>query len=67
MTEVHGDVVRMLRRQAGMTQERLAAASALAVQTINRIERGRIKVSHPLTIKAIAEALDVQASMLVRR
>jgi transcriptional regulator with XRE-family HTH domain len=64
---VHGPTVRALREKAGVSQERLAARAGLAMQTISRIETGKVKVSHPLTIKAIAEALDVHESIIVRK
>jgi transcriptional regulator with XRE-family HTH domain len=64
---VHGATVRALREKAGTSQERLAAKAGLATQTISRIETGRVKLAHPLTIKAIAEALDVDPSIITRR
>lgn len=64
---VHGDTVRALREKLGVSQERLAARAGLAMQTISRIETGKVKVSHPLTIKAIADALDVDPYVLVRK
>lgn len=64
---VHGATMRALREKAGVSQERLAARAKLAVQTINRIENGKVKISHPLTIKAIADALDVDASIIIRK
>ena len=63
---VHGPTVRALREKLGVSQERLAARAGLAMQTISRIETGRSKVSHPLTIKAIADALDIDVSILIR-
>ena len=64
---VHGPTVRALRENLGVSQERLAARAGLAMQTISRIELGRVKVSHPLTIKAIADALDVNPDVIVRK
>ena len=64
---VHGPTVRALREKLGVSQERLAARAGLAMQTISRIETGKVKVSHPLTIKAIADALDVDPYVLVRK
>jgi transcriptional regulator with XRE-family HTH domain len=64
---VHGPTVRALREKLGVSQERLAARAGLAMQTISRIETGKVKVSHPLTIKAIADALDVNPYVLVRK
>ena len=66
MAEVHGPTVRALREKAGVSQERLAARAGLTMQTISRIERGKVKISHPLTIKAIADALDIDVSILIR-
>ena len=64
---VHGPTVCALRENLGVSQERLAARAGLAMQTISRIELGRVKVSHPLTIKAIADALDVNPDVIVRK
>ena len=64
---VHGPTVRALREKLGVSQERLAARAGLAMQTISRIETGKVKVSHPLTIKAIADALDVNPYIIVRK
>jgi transcriptional regulator with XRE-family HTH domain len=64
---VHGPTVRALRENLGVSQGRLAARAGLAMQTISRIETGKVKVSHPLTIKAIADALDVNPYVLVRK
>ena len=64
---VHGPTVRALREKLGVSQERLAARAGLAMQTISRIETGKVKVSHPLTIKALADALDVNPYVLVRK
>ena len=64
---VHGPTVRALREKLGVSQERLAARAGLAMQTISRIETGKVRVSHPLTIKAIADALDVNPYIIVRK
>lgn len=63
---MHGPMVRALREKLGVSQERLAQRAGLTVQTISRIERGTVNVSHPLTVKAVAEALDVDARLITK-
>ena len=63
---IHGPTMRALRERLGVSQERLGQRAGLTMQTINRIENGRVRVSHPLTIKAIAEALDVDPRLIMK-
>lgn len=63
---VHGATVRALREKSGLSQQRLAERAGLAMLTISRIELGKVSASHPLTIKALAEALGVPADMITR-
>ena len=44
---LHGPTVRALRERLGVSQERLAQRAGLTMQTISRIERGAVTVSHP--------------------
>ena len=63
---LHGPTVRALRERLGVSQERLGQRAGLTMQTINRIENGRVSISHSLTIKAIAEALDVDPRLIMK-
>ena len=49
--------VREIRKQRGMTQEQLAKAARLSVQTIIRIEQGTLALTKD-TLAKIAEAFD---------
>lgn len=65
-TGLHGPMVRALREKLGVSQERLAQRAGLTMQTISRIERGTVSVSHPLTIRAVAQALDVDERLITK-
>lgn len=64
---IDGATLRKLREGMGISQERLAARAGLTMQTVSRIERGKVNISHPLTIVALAKALDVDAQLLMAR
>jgi non-specific serine/threonine protein kinase len=53
-------VLRRYRLAAGLTQEELAAQSAVAVRTISDLERGVSRRAHPGTIDQLATALPLQ-------
>ena len=63
---VHGATVRALREKMGLSQQRLADRAGLAMLTVSRIELGKVSASHPLTVKALADALGVPADMITR-
>src|SRR3954454_16189955 len=52
-----GDLLRTLRKRAGLTQEELAERSGLSRDAISALERGRRTRPHPPTLKAIGGAL----------
>lgn len=60
-----GDQIRAARREAGLSQEKLAELAGMDRQAINRIEQGH---QSPLVdnLIRIADALDVPLSELVR-
>lgn len=66
MTEAFGRAVRELRSERGMSQEALSFAAGRHDTYIRRVEQGR---SSPTldTIVALAKALGVTPSTLVRR
>ena len=51
--------VRMLRRERGLSQERLAARAGLTTWTINRLEAGKINPTLQ-TVQRVADALGVE-------
>src|SRR3954454_13403863 len=52
-----GDLLRTLRKRAGMTQEELAERAGLSRDAISALERGRRNRPHPPTMAAIIDAL----------
>jgi predicted ATPase/DNA-binding XRE family transcriptional regulator len=52
-----GQLLRRYRMAAGLTQEELAAQSAVAVRTISDLERGVSRRAHPSTVDQLAAAL----------
>lgn len=54
-----GASVRRLRKQRGLSQEGLAAATSLSRREIGRIERGEVEMPRPDTIEVVANALGV--------
>jgi len=55
-----GQLLRRYRLAAGLTQEELAAQSAVAVRTISDLERGVSRRAHPGTINQLSAALPLQ-------
>jgi len=45
------------RQSAGLSQEELAKRSGLSVRTVGDIERGRVTLPHPDTVRRLADAL----------
>ncbi|MEU7901704.1 tetratricopeptide repeat protein [Actinoplanes sp. NPDC049118] len=50
------------RRQLGLTQEDLAAATGLSVRSIRELESGRVAQPRPSTIRLLTKALDLPAA-----
>lgn len=63
--EAFGAIVRRLRAQRGLTQERLAELAELNVSYIGFLERGE-NVPTLTIVLNLADALDVDAADLVR-
>ncbi len=59
-----GQLLRRYRMAAGLTQEELAAQSAVAVRTISDLERGVSRRAHPSTVDQLAAALPLQPDEL---
>ncbi|MDG4787137.1 helix-turn-helix transcriptional regulator [Micromonospora sp. WMMD1102] len=60
-----GENVARIRRQRQLTQEQLAAASGLSMDTIGKLERGARTTARMNTIGALARALKVSTSSLL--
>ena len=60
-----GSRLKDLRIERAMTQEELAREASIGKNTVNRIEKDRTE-PRPPTIKALARALGVEPSVLVR-
>ncbi|WBB97108.1 helix-turn-helix transcriptional regulator [Solwaraspora sp. WMMA2080] len=65
MSSTVGDNVGRLRRLRGLTQEQLAEAAGLAVETIQKLEQNKPGSPRMSTLRAIAAALAVPTSVLV--
>lgn len=60
-----GEMIRTYRKQAGLTQEKLAEKADLHQNFIGQVERGNMEISLGSMLK-IAKALDVRVRDLVR-
>jgi predicted ATPase/DNA-binding XRE family transcriptional regulator len=56
-----GDLLKQLRRSAGLTQEVLAERAGLSVNGISALERGLRSNPYPHTVHALADALGLDA------
>jgi predicted ATPase/transcriptional regulator with XRE-family HTH domain len=54
-----GDLLKQLRRSAGLTQEALAERAGLSVNGISSLERGLRTTPYPHTVRALADALSL--------
>jgi tetratricopeptide (TPR) repeat protein/transcriptional regulator with XRE-family HTH domain len=52
-----GNLLRRLRREAGLTQEELAEAAALSVRAVAYLERGVVTTPQKETVRLLADAL----------
>lgn len=64
MTQIDGTRLQKQRKAKRLTQEALAEASGIDLQTISRIERGQIQTPRARTIEALAKALKVDPNQL---
>jgi transcriptional regulator with XRE-family HTH domain len=62
-----GEMVRHYRSEAGMTQEILARKAGVSPTTVVRLESGEIRQPRPATLRKIAAALGIEASLLAWR
>ena len=56
------DLLRGLRETAGLTQEELAERAGLTGKGISALERGDRRYPYPATVRAIADALELEAA-----
>lgn len=54
-----GSLLRQLRKDAGLTQEELAAAASLSPRSISDLERGINLTPHRETVRLLADALSL--------
>lgn len=66
LRQIVADNIRLLRKQAGLTQEKLAELSGLHRTYIGSVERAERNISVD-AIESISDALGVPASDLLRR
>ncbi|QYC45019.1 Helix-turn-helix protein [Nonomuraea coxensis DSM 45129] len=57
-------VVRLARRQAGLTQEQLGSATGYSAATISRLETGRQPLNDIATLRRLAQSLDIPCRWL---
>ncbi len=57
-----GDLLQLLRKQTGMTQEQLASVSAVSVRAIRDLELGRAHRPRRETVRLLGDALRLTAS-----
>lgn len=65
MTDALGDILARLRKTRGLTQEELAAAAGVGVDTVGRIERHERRSVRPATLDQLASALGVTTETLL--
>jgi predicted ATPase/transcriptional regulator with XRE-family HTH domain len=58
-----GAKLKSLREAAGFTQEELATIAGLSVHAVSALERGQRRRPHPETVRSLAIALDLPASV----
>jgi transcriptional regulator with XRE-family HTH domain len=58
-----GELLRSLRRAAGLSQEELAQRARLSVKAVGALERGERQRPYPNTVRALADALEVSGEM----
>jgi transcriptional regulator with XRE-family HTH domain len=59
-----GEVIRRLRRAAGMRQQDLAEAAGVGISLVTQLEQGRTKDPRLTTLRALANALGVDMNEL---
>jgi transcriptional regulator with XRE-family HTH domain len=65
MTKKHGQYIIELRKKKGISQRMLANLAGLQNSTISRIEDGSSAKPDPVTLNKIADALDIERTLLL--
>lgn len=60
-----GDRIARLRTRRDLTQEHLAEAASLSVDTVRKLEQGQRQTARLSTLNRLARALDVEPSILI--
>ena len=63
--EERGRIIRAARINAGISAKRLQEMTGVHRVTTYNLERGKVKKPHPITIKAIANALNIGDDIMV--
>ncbi len=63
--QINAAKLRELRLDAGLSQEALARRAHMSYRTVVRLESGQSKNSRELTLRALADALDVDPAELL--
>lgn len=61
-----GAVLRRLRRSRNLTQEELAERAQISAKAVSALERGERRRPYPHTVRALADALDLDAAERAR-
>lgn len=65
MSDALADNVARFRKARNLSQEELAAAASVGVDTVGRIERGERRTTRPATVAKLARALGVTPDALL--
>jgi transcriptional regulator with XRE-family HTH domain len=57
---VFGDLLRVSRLRAALTQEELAARAAISVRAVGKLESGETSRPRPVTVRMLAGALGLE-------
>jgi transcriptional regulator with XRE-family HTH domain len=66
ISSLSADSLRRLRNERLLSQRELAAKAGLSPTTILKLEAGRVKESHPRTVRKLANALSVDPKELIK-
>jgi transcriptional regulator with XRE-family HTH domain len=68
LTDMEVDAIRLrqVREARALSLRELEELSGISYNTIWRIEAGRRKVTHPRTVRKLAQALDVEPTELMK-
>ena len=67
MPRISGEKLRKVRDERLLSQRELAEKAGLSPTTILKLEAGRVDDPHPRTIRKLAQALDVDPTILLEK